>query len=292
MHSLPSGEGWGGASYLNKMIYKIIQPAIHLKSIVKDYLLLHYVFDHRNSTPIKPFPANTQHCLVFYLRGGVTAFNPKTKLYTAFPKISINGSQISRFDFHLSPQYLMFSINFQPGAMSKFLKTPLTTFMDKRIDAEAVLGSGISEIYEQMVNTNCYESLIQIVEEYLSKSIQKLKKDDQPIDKIAQLITQNPSNYTVDKMADLACLSISQFERRFVQQLGITPKFYARINRFYQAYQIKDHNPEADWFSVAIKTGYYDYQHLVKDFKEFAHTSPHSLIEAQAQSPERFFGIG
>lgn len=273
------------------MIYKIILPSLHLQDFVKDYLLLHYVFDKNDPTPIKPFPANTQHCLVFYLRGGVTAFDPKTGLSKVYPKTSINGSQISRFDFHLSPHYLMFSVNFQPSALTKFLKLPLTEFIDERIDAEAILNPEIHQLHDQMANANSYDSIIEMVEKYLWKRIQSLKTDFHPIEKVVKIISENPNSFNVEKMAGFACLSISQFERKFVQQIGITPKFYARINRFYQAYQIKDKNPKADWLSIALETGYHDYQHLVKDFKQFSDTSPHSLLEAQASSPERIFGI-
>ena len=92
-------------------------------------------------------------------------------------------------------------------------------------------------------------------------------------------------------MAGLACLSISQFERRFIQLTGITPKFFTRINRFYNAYQLKDQNPKMDWLRIAVETGYHDYQHLVKDFKQFSNVTPHSLLAAQAQSPERILGL-
>ncbi|MDZ7936580.1 MAG: DUF6597 domain-containing transcriptional factor [Emticicia sp.] len=121
------------------MIYKVIQPSLYLQHFVKDYTLLHFVFDKNISPPTKPFPANTQHCLVFYLRGGITALDPKTGLIKVYPKTSINGSQISRFDFHLSPHYLMFSVNFQPSALMKFLRLSLTELIDERIDAEAIL---------------------------------------------------------------------------------------------------------------------------------------------------------
>ena len=47
----------------------------------------------------------------------------------------------------------------------------------------------------------------------------------------------------------------------------------------------------ADWLSIALETGYYDYQHLVKDFKQFSATSPHSLLEAQAKARERIMGF-
>ena len=113
----------------------------------------------------------------------------------------------------------------------------------------------------------------------------------QPIDKVAQIIAENPCIYSIEKMASHACLSISQFERKFMQQLVITPKLYVRINRFYQAYKIKEQNPRMDWLRIALETGYHNYQHLVKDFKQFSYSTPHSLLLAQAKAPEKLFPV-
>ena len=274
------------------MVHKIIQPAAHLKPFVKDYLLLRFVFDKSATTPVKPFPANTQHCLVFYLKGGVMAINPNSGIYKPFPKMAINGSQISHFNFIIAADYLMFSINFQPNILSKFLRLPLTEFIDDRIDAEAILNPEIGQVYEQMANANTYDNIVKIAEDYIWKRIQKITIEFQPIDKVLLLLAEQPSIFSAEKLASLACLSISQFERRFIQQTGISPKFYARINRFYKAYTLKDKQPNADWLSIALETGYHDYQHLVKDFKQFSGTTPKFLLLAQAQSPERILGIG
>jgi len=275
-----------------KVIYKIIKASTKLQDFIKDYLLLHFIFDQKSIIPIKPFPANTDHCLVFYLRGSVTAFESKSGISKIFPKISVNASQISRFDFHLSHSYLMLSVNFKPQGLSKFLRLPLTEFIDERIDAETILNPEIHQVHERMANTNCYEGILQIVEDYLWKRIQCLKTESSALDDVIHLISENPYAQSVEKMASYACLSISQFERRFMQQIGITPKLFARINRFYQAYQLKDRYQNVDWLSIALQTGYHDYQHLVKDFKQFSNTTPHTLLMAQSQAPERILGLG
>ncbi len=186
----------------------------------------------------------------------------------------------------------MFEIQFQPNAFSRFLKLPMTELINKRIDAEAILNPDIHQVYEQMVNVHSYEEIIKIAETYLWSRIQRLKDDFHPIDKVIGLISKNTACFNIEKMASLACLSVSQFERRFVQQMGIMPKLFTRINRFYTAYEMKDKNPEVDWMSIALETGYYDYQHLVKDFKQFAGTTPYSLLKAQANAPERILRIG
>jgi transcriptional regulator GlxA family with amidase domain len=84
-------------------------------------------------------------------------------------------------------------------------------------------------------------------------------------------------------------LSYRQFEKRFEQLVGVTPKYFARISRFYQAFVLKENNPTLDWLSVAVRTGYNDYQHLAKDFKEFAGTTPTILIKESLESPSRAF---
>lgn len=274
------------------MIYKIIQPSLHLQAFVKDYLLLHFVFDKNAPVPIKPFPASTLQCLVFYVRGSVTAHDPYAGLSKTFPSIALNGSITTKLDYSISQDYLLLSVCFHPGALSKFLQLPLTEFVDNRVDAEAILRPEIRQVREQMANAETYESIVQIAEAYLWKRMVTLKTDHHPIDYVARLISESPHAWTIEKMAGEACLSISQFERRFIRLTGITPKLFARITRFYNAYQFKDRNPNVDWLSIALEAGYHDYQHLVKDFKEFAGLTPTSLLQAQARSPERILGIG
>ncbi len=275
------------------MLYRLIQPSLPLRAFIRQYMLLHFEFDKNTPAPVKVFPVTPQQSLVFYLRGSVTAVNPATGTSAMFAKIAINGPQLSRFDFHISPNYLMFSVDFQPGALSKFLRMPLTdAFIDDRIDAEALLNPDIHQLYERMVNASNYESLVQLAETYLWKRIQSLKTDVRPLDRVIQLIADNPTQFLVDEWASQACLSVSQFERRITQQIGISPRLFARTNRFHKAVLLKDQNPTLDWLSIAIQSGYTDYQHLVKDFKQFAGAKPNSLLKAQASAPERILGIG
>jgi AraC-like DNA-binding protein len=274
------------------MIYKIIQPSAHLQDFIKDYLLLHFTFDKAVPAPVKPFPANPLPCLVFYIKGAIIANDPHSGANTILPAIAINGSITSRLNYKISHDHLLLSIGFHPCTLSKFLRLPLTEFVDERIDATAILNPEIHHVQQRMMNAPSYEDIVHIAEEYLWKRIQKIKTGFHPIDSVAKLLVVNPNLLTMEKMAIEACLSISQFERRFIQMTGITPKLFARITRFYNAYQLKDRYPGRDWLSIAIEAGYYDYQHLVKDFKQFANAAPHSLLEAQAHSLERILGVG
>jgi AraC-like DNA-binding protein len=124
----------------------------------------------------------------------------------------------------------------------------------------------------------------------LAKASQ-IRVDTRPIDHIGQLLLSNPLAFSLDKMAAEACLSHRAFEKRFVQQVGVTPKYFTRICRFEKAFKQKESQPSLDWLSLAVDHGYTDYQHLVKDFKQFGGVTPTLLIQQTAHDPEHLLGI-
>jgi AraC-like DNA-binding protein len=160
--------------------------------------------------------------------------------------------------------------------------------LQKNEDAELVFGGEVRLLHEQLANTLSYHEMLRLIEDFLWKRIRQLKKDIHPIDKIGQMLLENPQSFTLDKIAKEACLSASQLERRFLQQLGVPPKFYARICRFYKAYLLKQRNPAMSWLDVAWENGYNDYQHMVKDFKAFSNCTPNEFIQNDAAAPEQY----
>ena len=65
-----------------------------------------------------------------------------------------------------------------------------------------------------------------------------------------------------------------QFERRFIQQVGMRPKLFARIARFEAALEGKARFVTRSWTDVAHDFGYYDQMHMIHDFAEFTGGTP------------------
>lgn len=83
-------------------------------------------------------------------------------------------------------------------------------------------------------------------------------------------------------LADHAGLSMRQFERRFIHQVGMDPKLFARIARFEAALDTKARSATKSWTDVAHEFGYYDQMHMVHDFREFTDRTPtETLIELE-----------
>jgi AraC-like DNA-binding protein len=276
------------------MIYQLYSPSSLLRPYIRDYLVLHLRLDKQSIVPQKVYPVLPEQGFTFYVRGFVVADTPDMNLLDERPRSVIWGQTLHRQNLNVANnnEYLMINVCFQTGALFKLFRIPMTEFLHKNIDAEAVFGREIWEINEKLANAKSYDELISIVDNFF---IEKLKKRNDgrlhPIDKIPLMILQNPTQFDLKKIASDACLSNSQFERKFTQQVGITPKFFAKISRFAQAFQLKERQPHLDWLSVAVQTGYYDYQHLAKDFKRFSGNMPNSLLSEWENSPEKWFNL-
>lgn len=273
------------------MICKRIQPAIEIRHFVKEYVIFHAIFKSNANIPAKSYPVNPEEGITFIIQGNLFSETPELSISQRRPQITLFGLPSNRQNLFISHEYFMFHVRFQPGGLFKLLRIPMPELLHKYIDAELVFGQEIKLINEQLANAPNYECMSCVLDTYLKKKIHKVKNDEQPIDKIGAMILENPQGFNLEKTASQACLSHRQFEKRFVRQIGITPKLFSRICRFYQAYELKENQPALDWLSIAVQTGYSDYQHLVKDFKEFAGTPPNIFIQECLNNPERVLNI-
>lgn len=80
----------------------------------------------------------------------------------------------------------------------------------------------------------------------------------------------------MDDLLGLSRISSRQLQRKFSQQLGMTPKRYCRILRVKRAslLLLKDYNCQLLLKDLAYSLNYYDQSHFLKDFRTVAGVSP------------------
>lgn len=89
-------------------------------------------------------------------------------------------------------------------------------------------------------------------------------------------IDNRRGNITVSELLSVLGPDINRkwLQRNFSKYLGMPPKKYISLQRFIGAYDQFDNNSREDLLSVALNSGYYDYNHFLKDFKQFMGTAP------------------
>ncbi len=267
------------------------EPHPALQSFVRHYWILHIQLDPATppaQLPRKPYPPTTEQCLYFYpfdRPHSVKVGNTNPENATAGIMV---GQALTRMNITINPDYLMLKVSFQPGALFRLLGVPMHLVVDGHADLEAVIGQAVKEVQEQLPESTSYAAMIELVEAFLIKKAAQCRHDRQGIDVIAQRMIQPGAHHQLDQLAADACLSTRQFERKFRERVGVSPKLFTRIARFAQAYALREANPLRSWTDIAYTCSYYDPNHLIKDFQQFAGTSPGQLF-AEQQRCDDFF---
>lgn len=272
------------------MIYQLFRPLPALQDYVKEYLLLHFKFEGLSVNPSRPYTPQAEQCLTFDPRGRITAIDRQSGTTQHRSYAYFSAQQTTCYDLHFDSDYLMLKVVFQPGALFKLFGTPLHE-LTGYIDADAIMNKEIAFVNEQLVNTEDYLKMIQIVELYLLNKTKGIKNKNRPIDKLANILNLQPDRFSLKWFADQACLSPRQFERKFLECIGVNPKLYCRITRFNKAFELKNTNPQLDWLSIAMACGYTDFQHLNKDFKQFADVTPTTLLREYDLRTEKMLNL-
>jgi AraC-like DNA-binding protein len=264
-----------------------IIPSPGLQPYIRNYFLLHV---NMKTVPemhrMKPIPPDADQSLIFYPRGRVAAIsNHSGEKRDSAPSIFV-AQQTTRMNIQLSDDHLIIQVCFQPGFISQFLGgMPVREFQGKEIDAEHLSGQQMKILNEQLRETADYKKMIWLIEEYLLKRLNTIKIHRLPIDRAIYALRNAETPLSLTWLANQACLSQRQFERNFTARLGMSPKFYARIARFDRAYKSKLQTPGKDWLDIAYQCGYYDFSHLMRDFRQFAEVTPSMLIAEDALLP-------
>ena len=264
------------------MLLRFQSPAQPLRPFVQHYMVSHVRYDAvPAAAAVKPMPPAPQHCLFFYPRDEMRTFHYGQGREIRSARSIVVGPQVSRVDLRFSPNHLVVCVAFWPGGLHRLLDVPVRELFDFSADSRALLGPEIDEIDARLTETADYDSMLATVENYLLRRLRALHRPSRPIDNMLAQLVLAPELPSVDRQAYDACLSPRQFERSFRERVGMSPKLYARIVRFDRAFRLKERQPGLDWLAVATRTGYFDYRHLVRDFKEFAGVTPPLLLAAE-----------
>jgi len=178
-----------------------------------------------------------------------------------------------------------FTIHFQPSGFNRLFGVPMTELTNAAYDAYGVIGSKISNLEHELADTPGFAERIRIVEGHFIRLVTSLGTPD-PVAIAANCLFASNGIQRVAKMATQSGLSRRQFERRFLAQVGIPPKLYARIIRFNAAVDHKLQWRHDAWSRIATDHDFYDQMHLARDCRAFTGESPSRLLARLEGLPE------
>lgn len=259
------------------MKFKTYIPEKHLTSIVKYY----WTLDNKLS-PTEMYVHRTlaNHCpeMIFHYGNEFKEILGHNKIERTF-RTGIHGQTNKIRKFTAKDSCGIFGVVLQPYALTLLFNISSTELKNELVDLESLLGQEGIDISEQIMLADGNHQRISLMNQFLNKQIEYIKHSS--IIHSVQSICANNGNVNIIQLSNQSFLSQRQFERRFKDLVGFSPKTFSRLVRFKATVD----NYRADnktMTEIAYDFGYYDQSHFIQDFKQFSGYCPKSYFDGKA----------
>jgi AraC-like DNA-binding protein len=225
---------------------------------------------------VRPLPARPAQFLIFHLAdiSGCDLLDHRTGEIVATPPVGIQGPQSFRAaDALWKGRFRDFAVAFRPTGFHRLFGIPMNELTDRVVEASQLLGTGVRQLHECLQGAAGLDAMALLTEDFFRGWLPRARPFH-PVQVAASQVIARHGGVTIDDLARAVNLSGRQLERRFVEQVGIPPKLYCRISRLAYALRLKEATPRRSWTELTYLAGYFDQNHMVKDFRALAGTSP------------------
>ena len=248
--------------------YQVFKPSERLSKYVRFFWCLE---NDDNSAPfIHRSVADGLAELIFHYKGTFEELEENNRVKQAFSMVHAQSQKARRFE--TKERFGIFGAYLYPFALPFLFKMPSSELSNQMPDLFTLLGVEGKILEEKMMIAKDNRKRIDILTLYLEN---KLLKNEcyHPVTKAICHIIESKEMVSVRSLADQYCLSERQFERKFKELSGFSPKLYSRIIRFGNTVNCYG-NRTKSLTEIAFDCGYYDQSHLIHEFKEFSGYHP------------------
>jgi len=170
-----------------------------------------------------------------------------------------------------------FGVFFRPLALWQLFHIPTGLLVNRAYAADSVLGKEVLSLRQRMAEDASFEERVRLVEEYLLPRVAKVLGRTEVVSTALHILDCRGAP-SVAMLADHSALSVRQYERRFLHEIGMPPKLFARIARYQLALDSKLAFPSRSWLKIAHEFGYHDQMHMIRDFQSLSGSSPSRIL--------------
>ena len=253
------------------MIFQKITPEHRLSSFIRFFYLikvspqgLPLVFDY--------LPNGTSD-MVFVCNGKFSFHNTHHKGET-LPASYVFGCQPESFHFSVNEPLTLFGIDFTPYGLHLISGMSVNEFTGSFCALDVLFGKEGKELTDQILETKNTGRKVTLIESFLIKLFITRYK---PLPVIISAVNQVRDIHGRISMSTLSSSldkGERQLERIFNRAVGLSPKLFAQITRFNYIFKLIKDCPTVDFQDIAFICGYYDQNHLIKEFKQFSGVTP------------------
>jgi len=199
----------------------------------------------------------------------------------------IRGAARKKFSRLLKDQGGVFAVKFTPGGFYPFVGVPVSGFSDTIVTLRDVFGRRGDELDRAVLAEETDLSRINVVESFLLAYLRDADEADENVLTVTEIVYQVAKERQILKVQDLVDrygLNKRMLQRLFARYVGVSPKWVIQRYRLNEAAEELVNGESISQTELALKLGYSEQAHFIRDFKSIVGVSPASYARAARQN--------
>ena len=245
------------------MMYTSHIPSPPLNAYIDD---LYYLDGPAPHSRLKTLPVPSLHVMVNFGQAFSVSLSDQAQPFATCTQSWWVG-MFSTYHIVAWPSSVQFfGIHFKPGGAAPFLHLPLSELHNQVVALDDLWGHFAAELREQLHDAPTIQAAFARFEQLLlarfSWSSQSLELAQYALGEI----TRHHGTLSIRQLSEHLGISQNHLNNQFKRFVGISPKEFARLSRFFSVLRSIDPTQPVDWTLSAHQAGFYDQSHLNKDF--------------------------
>lgn len=206
--------------------------------------------------------------------------HPSVHLVVEEGKSGVFGVMRGKFSRVLEDEGRVLGIKFRPAGFHPFSRSPVSGLTDRVIGLRDAFGVKGEAYEEAILALKDEEEMVETAEDFLRERVPERDENVEVVNRIVGRIAANREITKVDDIANSLHLSKRTLQRLFERYVGVGPKWVIRRYRLHEAADRLADGEAVDLPEMALKLGYFDQAHFIKDFKTIVGASPAEYVRS------------
>jgi len=195
----------------------------------------------------------------------------------------VSGLQPQPIVIEQGGQYHLLGIRFRPGGAFPLFRFSVAELTGRVIELEDIWGMDARRVRDQLGEARDDQARLSMLEDWLGRRLRTAQKRDRRVAFVANRLQQGGA--AIGRLAQEASISHKHLVHEFERRVGLTPKFYARVQRLQRTIGWVAARREVDWADVVDAGGFYDQAHLINEFRELIGLTPTEYLARRSPYP-------
>lgn len=167
----------------------------------------------------------------------------------------------------------------RPWGAWRLLREPMREVTCRVPLLDELWGDAINSFTERLAEAPNLYTRFDLLENHLRQRLDRRTRADASVIEASVKLQASMGRLRIGQLCKELGISRVTLGRKFREQVGLTPKSYARVVRISALMEVLALNGPDNWAMIAEDFGYHDQAHLSHDFQEFCGSSPIEYLQ-------------